>query len=64
MTNNRQDTAHAAADFDGLLEKLVSVPKAEIDAEEAKWKAMRKRLKAKGEAGGEKRRKLPPKIDD
>lgn len=64
MTNNRQSTANAAADFDALLGKLVSVPKTEVDAEEAKWKAMRKRLKAKGETGGAKRRKMPPKIGD
>lgn len=34
--------------FGNLLGKLVKVPKEEADAEEAKWKAMRKRLKAKG----------------
>ena len=60
MTKNRQETSQAATDFDALLGKLVSVPKAEVEKEEAKWKAMRKRLKAKGEAGGVKRRKLPP----
>ena len=60
MTKNRQDTSQAASDFDVLLGKLVSVPKVEVESEEKKWKAMRKRLKAKSAAGGAKRRKLPP----
>ena len=60
MRMNRQETAQAATDFDALLGKLVSVPKAEVEAEEKKWKSMRKRIKAKGEVSGAKRRKLPP----
>lgn len=47
-------------EFGNLLSKLVKVPKEEVAAEEAKWQAMRKRLKAKAEASGAKRRKLPP----
>jgi hypothetical protein len=35
--------------FESLLRGLVRVPKAELDAEERKYKAMRKRLKAKKE---------------
>lgn len=35
--------------FGNLLSKLVQVPNEEVDAEEAKWKSMRKRLKAKGQ---------------
>jgi hypothetical protein len=50
--------------FDNLLLKLVQVPKEEIDSEEAKWKAIRGRLKAKGEASGAKLRKLPPKTGE
>ncbi len=64
MTKNRPETTLAASDFDALLGKLVSVPKAEVEAEEKKWKAMRKRLKAKGESGGVKRRNLPPKSNE
>lgn len=60
MTKNRPETTIAASDFDALLGKLVSVPKAEVEKEEKKWKAMRKRLNAKGETSGANRRKLPP----
>ncbi len=63
MTKNRQETSQAATDFDAFLGKLVSVPKAEVEKEEKKWKAMRMRLKDKGETGGVKRRKLPPDVD-
>jgi hypothetical protein len=35
--------------FTDLARRLASVPKAEIEAEERKYKAMRKRLKAKKE---------------
>jgi hypothetical protein len=35
--------------FTDLVKRLARVPKAELDAEEKKYKAMRKRLKAKKE---------------
>jgi len=35
------------AEFDDAMRRLVCVPKAEVDVEEAKYKAMRKRLKDK-----------------
>jgi hypothetical protein len=38
-----------SAQFESLLTRLARVPKAELDAEERKYKAMRKRLKAKKE---------------
>lgn len=47
-------------DFGNLLSKLVQVPKEEIDTEDAKWKAMRKRLKDKGKSKGVVTRKNPP----
>jgi hypothetical protein len=40
--------------FTDLARRLVRVPKAEIEAEERKYKAMRKRLKAKKEKRGKK----------
>ena len=46
--------------FGNLLSKLAKVPKAEVESEEAKWNAMRKRLKAKGESKGVRSRKQPP----
>ena len=39
--------ALAASAFDDAMRRLVRVPKTELDAEEAKYKAMRKRLKDK-----------------
>lgn len=57
MTKKRTDQSN---NFGNLLGKLVKVPKEEADAEEAKWKAMRKRLKAKGEAKGVRTRKQKP----
>jgi len=46
--------------FGALLGKLVQVPKSEMQAEEAKWEAMRDRLRKKGEAKATKARKSPP----
>lgn len=43
--------------FGSLLGKLVQVPKEEMQAEEAKWQAMRQRLKDKGESKGKEKRK-------
>jgi hypothetical protein len=43
------DTLPGSIEFESLLGWLVRVPKAEIEAEERKYKAMRKRLKAKKE---------------
>ncbi len=46
----------AATGFQEALWRLVRVPKSEVDAEEAKYKAMRKRLrdkKAKGKKRGD-----------
>ena len=63
MIKKRQETSQAVTDFDKLLGKLVAVPKTEVEKEESKWKAMRQRLKAKGETAGGKRRKLPSKTD-
>jgi hypothetical protein len=50
--SHKSDTAFADA-----MRRLVRVPLAEVVAEEKKWKAMRKRLKKKGEAKGGKRRR-------
>ncbi len=61
LTKRPAEHATAAEEFDAFLGEFVSVRKAEIDAEESKSKAMRERLKAKGEAKGEKQRKSPPK---
>ena len=35
------------ADFDDALRRLIRVPKAELDAEETKYRQMRKRLREK-----------------
>ena len=34
--------------FDGLLKRLVQVPKSELEAEERKYQTQRKRLREKG----------------
>lgn len=49
---DREKTAPGGGAFDALLGRLVQVPKAEVQAEEAKYKAMRERLKEKGEQKG------------
>lgn len=41
------DTLPGSAAFESLLGRLVRVPKTEVEAEERKYKAMRKRLKEK-----------------
>jgi len=43
------DTLPGSPEFKSLLGRLIRVPKAEIEAEERKYQAMRKRLKAKKE---------------
>jgi hypothetical protein len=51
------DKLPGSGPFESLLGLLVRVPKAEVEAEERKYKAMRKRLKdkkAKGRRKGEK----------
>jgi hypothetical protein len=48
-TKRKIDTLPGTGPFESLLGRLVRVPKAEIEAEEKKYKAMRKRLKAKKE---------------
>ena len=40
--------------FDAVMRRLVHVPKSEIEAEERKYDAMRKRLREKSEARGRK----------
>ena len=45
----RIDKIPGSGPFESLLGRLVRVPKAEIEPEERKYKAMRKRLKAKKE---------------
>jgi hypothetical protein len=47
----------AIVGFADTIRRLVQVPKAEVDAEEAKYQAMRDRRKAKRAAHGKK----PPK---
>jgi hypothetical protein len=49
---NKIDKLAGSGPFESLLGRLVRVPKAEIEAEERKYKAMRKRLKAKKEKRG------------
>ncbi len=49
---DREKTVPGTAAFDALLGKLARVPKAEVEAEEAKYRAMRERLRGKGEAKG------------
>ncbi len=44
------DKLQPVGDFNGLLSRLVRVPKAELDAEERKYQAQRKRLREKGAA--------------
>ncbi len=51
------DEKSAGAAFDTLLGKLALVPKAEVQAEEAKYRAMRERLKEKGEAKAARKKK-------
>jgi hypothetical protein len=46
------DTLPGSGPFESLLGRLVRVPKAKIEAEERKYKAMRKRLKAEKERRG------------
>jgi hypothetical protein len=46
-TEQKIDMPPGSAEFESLLGRLVRVPKAEIEAEERKYKAMRKRLKDK-----------------
>ncbi len=46
--------ANGLADFDATIRRLVQVPKAEVDIEEAKYQQMRKRLKAKAAKKGRK----------
>jgi hypothetical protein len=43
----RKPTLDAAGRFDDTLRRLIQVPKTEIDKEESKYAAMRKRLKDK-----------------
>jgi hypothetical protein len=43
--------------FDTLLNRLAHVPKEEVAAEEAKHRAMRERLKAKGESKADRKRR-------
>lgn len=43
--------------FDALLDRLACVPKEEVQAEEAKYRAMRERLKAKGEEKAARKKK-------
>ena len=47
---NRVKVPFGGPAFDALLDRLVHVPKEVVAAEEAKHKAMRERLKAKGES--------------
>jgi hypothetical protein len=54
------NSAPQQSEFGNLLGKLVQVPKSEMQAEEAKWQAMRERLRKKGEAKGATKRKRPP----
>ena len=49
MADKKIDRLPGSPQFESLLKRLVRVPKAELDAEERKYKAMRKRLKAKKE---------------
>lgn len=44
MTNKLSDYSRR---FDETLRRIVQVPKAEVDMEESKYRAMRKRLKDK-----------------
>ncbi|MGC1274008.1 MAG: hypothetical protein WBC44_09900 [Planctomycetaceae bacterium] len=48
MTDGEKPEISDAA-FSGLLGRLARVPKEELQAEEAKYRAMRERLKEKGE---------------
>ena len=43
------DRLPGSSQLESILKRLARVPKAELDAEERKYKAMRKRLKAKKE---------------
>jgi hypothetical protein len=45
----KADKLLGSVEFESLLKRLARVPKAELEAEERKYKAMRKRLKAKKE---------------
>ncbi len=48
MSSERNiDKLPGSAAFESLMGRLVRVPKAEVEAEERKYKAMRKRLKDK-----------------
>jgi hypothetical protein len=49
MAEKKGDRLPGSTEFESLLTRLARVPKAELDAEEHKHKAMRKRLKAKKE---------------
>jgi hypothetical protein len=43
-------------DFDKALSRLVNVPKAEVDKEEAKWRRMQQRAAERRKAKGKKSR--------
>lgn len=47
MESQRKKALPGYGDFESLARKLASVPKEELDREEKKYQAMRKRLKAK-----------------
>jgi hypothetical protein len=47
MAEKKIDRLAGTGPFESLLKRLARVPKTELDAEERKYKAMRKRLKDK-----------------